>query len=694
MNHIFFLKDTNGVLDWLWEALGMLGEGLLRSVFYPICALIYKMIYYFYNVFEVLCNGQLLNSEQLSKLFGRVSLLLGMIMLFRVAFSFIQALIDPDTGLSDKEKGIPNVIKKVVIVIIMFGVSGYVFELTADIQALIIKDNVISKFLLPQKVDNESFGGALAANLFTTFYHVDPAVDPSKFPSTDITMGMTGGTGKYEATSTSRGVCAHDDKYINVLRLKIKEDNDFDYLKNLCLSAKGVYADENGEATGDDEFIIEFNFIFCLAVGIAVLWFLINYCLSVGIRVIQLTVLQVLSPIAFIGYLEPKSDNMFSKWLKVYISTYVDVFIRMGIISFVCYLCALIMEGWNDGTGVFWKSVGNPTGFTAKVIGIFMILALFQFAKKAPDLLKSIFPVGTSGLSLGIDKGNAKALSGVGAAAIGGVAGGLTSAISRGQTARIQGRPIGRAMLGGLLSGSARNAAKGLRGGIKNLPQNMAKQREIDNKYDEMVAGGGTTLGMLASKAGDVVGFTPGQYQSRQLAYNQQVQDAWDGMKTEWEKSDAYRAWNNAYQAALHSHDTASQKALDDDKNKIRDQWIKNAITGNTNAIAIDYDYEGGTGYYGFREDSSTTVGDGEIASYGRVKNLQSSTASMISTTGLKLNGNESFDTVETIKKASDAAANNINDIYAKGYYKHQAEDKAAGVTTSHKPVNFRDDKK
>ena len=62
------------------------------------------MIYYFYNVFEVLCNGRLLNTDSINQLFGRVSLLLGVIMLFRVAFTFIQAIIDPDADLAIKKR--------------------------------------------------------------------------------------------------------------------------------------------------------------------------------------------------------------------------------------------------------------------------------------------------------------------------------------------------------------------------------------------------------------------------------------------------------------------------------------------------------------------------------------------------------------------------------------------------------------
>ena len=176
--------------------------------------------------------------------------------------------------------------------------------------------------------------------------------------------------------------------------------------------------------TDDKEFFIKFNFIFSILIGIVACYFFINYCISVGVRIIQLAFLQIISPMAIVGYLSPKSDNMFTKWLKVYFSTYIDVFLRMAIINFAIYLIAILIEGYNNSDSVFYASVGYASGSTKTLIFIFMVMAIFTFAKKAPDLLKKIFPAaGDSGLSLGLDKdnlpaiGTAAALGGLGVAA-------------------------------------------------------------------------------------------------------------------------------------------------------------------------------------------------------------------------------------------------------------------------------------
>ncbi|MBR3161966.1 MAG: hypothetical protein IKF19_04475 [Bacilli bacterium] len=476
-------------LDDIKADLFMLVEGMFRGLFYSLCSVVYKMIYYFYNVFTLLCNGQLLNSDELTNLFSRVGGLLAIIMFFRMAFTFIQSLIDPDSAF-DAKKGVPGTIKKVIIVIIMFGISQYAFELSRDFQVLVIEKNVIPNLILPYRIKEPkdkakkwSYGSVLAANLFTAFYNVNDNIKEEHI--------------------------ACNSRYISNLQKSIAYHLDFSYGRNLCIAEYGEIAED-----GSKEFYIDFNFIFCILVGGVVLWFLLNYCIQVGMRIVQLTVLQVVAPVAFISYLSPKDENAFTSWWKLYLSTYIDVFIRIGIINFVCYLSVLIIQGWNSDTGEFWSSVSNPadplTGFTRKVVGIIMILALFSFAKKAPQLLSKIFPTGESGLSFGTDKSSFKPLGVGAAAAVGGIAGGVTSAGAR--FAANKNKDFGEKLLGGaggFFGGAARGLVGGGKGGFRSLKGNLNKQRELDNKYKDLIRRGGSVPGAMLSGVKDFFGTTP-----------------------------------------------------------------------------------------------------------------------------------------------------------------------------------------
>ena len=433
---MFSLHIFSSLLKGAENTVGFVLMTLVRTLFYHLCGLIYWGLRGFCNVFFALCNGQLLDTETLNSLFGRVGLLLGVIMMFRVAFSFIQVLISPD-AFSDPEKGIPNIIKKSIIVIIMFGMSSYVFSFLRTLQGEIIESNVISKFLLPQQVETDNFGGAIEAELFTAFYNLDPSLN-------------------YDTSNE----CATED-YINGLKNEIAENNSFDY-KTECVNEAGKIKD-----TDDKQFFIKFNFIFSILIGIVACYFFINYCISVGVRVIQLAFLQIISPMAIVGYLSPnKGDNMFNKWLKVYFSTYIDVFLRMAIINFAIYLIAILIEGYNNADSVFFASVGYANGSTKTLIFIFMVMAILTFAKKAPDLLKKIFPATSeSGISLGLDKDNKTALG-----MTAGIVGGAGIAAGAGIYNAASGMKNGKG-----LKGKAWGAMKGIGSGALSIPGSIMR---------------------------------------------------------------------------------------------------------------------------------------------------------------------------------------------------------------------------
>ncbi len=470
---MYFLGPISWVLGKVADGAMATFGALFRWLAFWINELLYTMISNLYDVFIALCNGQLLDNDTLNGLFGRVGMLLGVVMMLRVAFSFIQMLIDPDS-FSDKEKGLSKIVTKIIIVICMFGISGYVFEFLRDVQGEIIESNAIAKFFIPVQVNTEDFGGALSAELFTAFYNLDPEID-------------------YSNDTTGCG----DERFITTAKNRIIRDNDYSYARS-CLLEKGTI-----QETGDEEYYINFNWIFSTVVAIFTLYFLLSYCISVGVRIVQLAVLQIISPMAIIGYLAPKSDNMFTKWGKLYFATYIDVFLRIAIINLVVYLCGVIMENWNEGGGVFWTSVGAPEGITRILIMVMMIMALLSFAKKAPELIKQLFPQSTSGLSLGLDKDNKPLLG----AALGLGAGGAVFGYNTLKNAGSVMSNAGSAIYGYATDPSKRQELKNKLSDLKTGAKDFAR---ADMKTKAKTLGRGTlgglrTMGRGVKAAGSTV---------------------------------------------------------------------------------------------------------------------------------------------------------------------------------------------
>lgn len=380
---IFFLKDIGGDLSSAEGVRGAITKAA-RSLFYTLNELVYKTIKDLYTLFEYICNSRLLDNETFQALASKVGMVLGIVMLFNVIFNFIQILLDPDR-MDNKETGAVAIVKKCILVIVMLGVSNYFFETLFYIQKFIIDEKVIYKIILPsdQVPDTDNFGSVLAARTFGTFYNVN---------ETFLNSG----------SSEDADTC---DQYRNLLLNRIALNNDFS-VGNYCLNAwdeVGVPSADGKTTKTVSAFVMDYNFIVQLLVGIALVYLLFMYVIKVGVRVIHLTVLQIISPMAIIAYLSPKKDNMFSKWWQNYFSTYIDVFIRIAIIYFVVYLSSILLDSMESGASTFWNSVGDPTDtYTRGIFTITMILALLTFAKKAPDLMKELIPASTSKLGFGL----------------------------------------------------------------------------------------------------------------------------------------------------------------------------------------------------------------------------------------------------------------------------------------------------
>ena len=147
----------------------------IRTLFLDLCSAIYKLIVYTCDIFFSLGEAKILDDPTIQGIYTRVGLILGLFMVFRLTFAGIQYLIDPDTML-DKQKGIGNIVKKVLLVVLLLGSTQYIFKKAYEIQHLIIEDNVLSRIILQESSQPESKGGEIAYQLFKPFFQPNSAV--------------------------------------------------------------------------------------------------------------------------------------------------------------------------------------------------------------------------------------------------------------------------------------------------------------------------------------------------------------------------------------------------------------------------------------------------------------------------------------------------------------------------------------
>lgn len=389
----------------------------LRALCLWICRFVYKLIAFFYELFMNMTRIEILQQPEIEKLYKRVTILLGLIMLFVSIFFLLKMLLNPDK-INDKEQGMGSLVKRIIIVILMLGFVPSIFTMANELQKKVITSDIIPKILLGKTFTSggdssdtsafaQNYGRRLSANLFTTFYY------------------------KNEDIISEDEECAVYD----FIEQEMAQYGTIETAVS-CVNNKGTATGEMGGAN-TKAYVIEYDSLGSVFVGIAVLWMIIVYTINVGVRIIQFTFLQVIAPIPIISYVYPQKDGMFQKWVRQSITTYLDLFIRLGVIYFVFYLTDLIfnsavLSGFNENN-VRW-------------LQIILILALLVFAKRLPKLLQEMAGK-PNAASIGYDPKFGVAAGIVGGAAIGMIGSG--------------GSPI-HAISGAIAGGKAGNAQGGL----------------------------------------------------------------------------------------------------------------------------------------------------------------------------------------------------------------------------------------
>lgn len=433
-------------------------EQALRFLLGSLCILVYELIGTFYNLFITISQINVLSgSDLVENLYNKVGLILGIFMVFKLTFSLIQALLDPDK-LTDKNNGAPAIIKRSIIAIVLLGITPSIFKEAYSLQSILVgakdqSDNILYKLIFSQNVSayNNNFGTQLAADFYFTFFndndppYLDEEIDTEDSSLTASREGDNLAFLKQRVLSTSNG--------------------DFWKTYSYLMEKQG------------GEYVIEFSPLLCLGAGILVLWMVLTYCVQIAIRVFQLAYLQLVAPVPILSYIS-KPDGSFKKWTNQCMTTYLDLFLRLAIIYFVMAMA-------NEVQGVFKNMNGSF------LVEVFLIIGLLMFAKKAPDLIKEIFPSmgGAAKFDFGLGSKPLKGLATFGAgAAIGAVSGAATGIRHGGDW---KGRITGA--LGGLGRGALSAKTKG--NIISNARKGMANQRVASQKAYEKRNDGSTWWG-------------------------------------------------------------------------------------------------------------------------------------------------------------------------------------------------------
>lgn len=472
----------------VWTA-NLLLDGV-RYLLFIIDMVIYWLAGLLYDLFIAVSGVQIFSETSITEVSDRIMAVLGVFMIFKVAFSIIQMIADPNR-FADKEKGLGKIIISVMLVLFMLIFTPTIFKYAYQFQKVILEDNVIGNVILGNSgtIDHNKTRKELTTQMYSNFFYIEE----------DMVGNQYGGTG---TICTGINENSFNSKY------SINEEDRIK-IKNACakaengnistyLSVLNVYAKN---ADGGKEKIYVFNYtplIPSLTGGI-VAFLLFTFTIDIAVRAVKLGVLQIMAPIPIISYIDPVSakNGAFKKWTTECIKTYVSLFVRLAIIYFVFLLMPIIEENLSFGVQV--------SDLTTAFAKIFIILGLLIFAGQAPKYIMDMFGIKNEGSLNPIKKIGQSALAGGVVGGVAGGIGGLASNIARGgqKVAGLykdghKGAAFGQAFktigssIGGLGSGTIRGLNKGSKSKEQFLKagrdavqaSNKAREARMERKSD------------------------------------------------------------------------------------------------------------------------------------------------------------------------------------------------------------------
>ena len=466
----------------MWENSepGMLNDGL-RSFCAMFDGVATTLLGGIYKVFFLVANATIISGDVIKVFYSRIQLILGILMIFKLAMSILNIIINPDV-VKDQKNGPGKMVTRIVAALFMLTLvipinipnatakslnayindHGILFGVLYKAQDSILSENILAKLILgtssnadadDMDVNNLSdIGNSMASIVLKVFVRIN--VNDDTLPACDYAS---------DDDPCSNTVCAAEVNESHYAEENVDPQVILSHINDSC-------------GRGSDE-----RYAIGALVMLIMALIITGFTVDIAVRAIKLAVLRLVAPVPIISYINPpkQGGGAFDNWTKSLISTYVDLFVRIAIVYFGLFVIQIIMNGGMNN--IFGSNVQGFT-FTSGIAFIFIILGILVFMRQAPQFIKDILgikgkPMGNVGLS-SMMAGTASLLGGAGLAGAGVAAMGAFGAASQ---AAAQGKPApsgwaaGRDLAAQLKTGDSK--AKG--GLINNLQDNLARRAGI-----------------------------------------------------------------------------------------------------------------------------------------------------------------------------------------------------------------------
>lgn len=346
---------------------------MLKKIGFSIDSLLYNGISWMYSVFMSISSARFFDSKYISAFVDRMYIIVSIVMLFLLAYSFLNVIINPDNmskGNSTPMKLVTNVVVAIATIVLVPSIFDFAFA----VQESVVEENVIGKIVLgvDDKIDVDNVD-ALSGNFSLALFETNFYLNDNKLKSFDLDGD---GSSDY---------------------LAIKEE----FSQREVTSATNANIAPMGEYLSEEyKDVLEYNWLFSTLAGIFVLYTLATFCIDMGLRVIKLLFYQVMAPVAALMNIVPGQDKILKNWVKGVLKTFLDVFIKISVIMLGVFLINLVKDFGSDFVVNFTSTNQTIINFTKFLI----ILGVVMFMRQATKLIEDLFGIKMEGGMLDIRK--------------------------------------------------------------------------------------------------------------------------------------------------------------------------------------------------------------------------------------------------------------------------------------------------
>jgi len=391
-----------GIFSMLGEGIIDIISGFLYGILLWFNCIIYSFISFTYNIFLILANGgNIFDANKISGMINRIYVVLGVVVLFLVAYSLLKSMINPDEALKGKKSPV-NVIKDVVISVCLVALVPSIFEFAFNVQNAFLSENTIGKIIIGNNAGSSDSGDSantirnggyeMAAGVWQAFIYPNPNGNESGTPYCST-------LDEERAGQTAFGVACvplnlEDELTYGQAWRTARDDSSFFGLYDLLIDP--ILTDK-----------VTYLFLLDIIAGVFVLFVMLRYCLDMALRLVKLAVYELMAPLPILARLMPneQTSKVFSNWVKATVSTFVEVFIRIAILYFAVLIISTV--GSSIGKlfmgGSYVSSEALP--FVVYIARGLIIIGIVMFVRQAPEILKEITGVDSGKYGKSLIKG-------------------------------------------------------------------------------------------------------------------------------------------------------------------------------------------------------------------------------------------------------------------------------------------------